>query len=99
MDVATVGNPGQAFPAVSDAVSPKWLAENREMIGSITSINASELFGAGSALNFATDRDTKRLLVQVVNQHTGEILWQSPPEYLLQLARTFGQPADNSAGE
>jgi uncharacterized FlaG/YvyC family protein len=37
------------------------------------------------------DRDTKRPVVRVVDQQTGEILWQSPPEYMLRLAQTLGQ--------
>ena len=27
-----------------------------------------------------------------INQQTGEILWQSPPEYMLRLAQTMGLP-------
>ena len=92
MDVASVGNPAQALPAVPDPANPKWLVENRELIRSVKSIDASELFGEGSEVTFALDRDTKRLVARVVNQETGEILWQSPPEYLLRLAKTLGQP-------
>ncbi|MGA2735999.1 MAG: flagellar protein FlaG [Bryobacteraceae bacterium] len=93
MDLAIVSNPGQALPAAYETVSPRWLAENRGMISSIASMDAVELFGAGSELTFALDRDTKQPVVRVVNQHTGEILWQTPPEYMLQLAQTFGQPS------
>lgn len=91
MDFAPVSNAAQALSAVPDTASPEWLVEDRELIRSIKGIDASELFGAGSELAFALDRDTKRLVVRVVNQHTGEILWQAPPEYMLQLARTLGQ--------
>lgn len=91
MDVAPVGNSVQAISAVPGTSNPKWLAENREMIRSVKSINASELFGEGSELSFALDRDTKRPVVRVVNPQTGEVLWQSPPEYILRLAQTMGQ--------
>jgi uncharacterized FlaG/YvyC family protein len=90
MDMAPVSNPAQTLPVVPDPANSNWLVENRELISSVKGIDATELFGAGSELAFALDRDTKRLVVRVVNQHTGEILWQAPPEYMLQLARTLG---------
>jgi len=91
MDVAPVTNPGQALPVVLDTASPKWLVENRELVRSVKSINASELFGEGSELTFALDRDTQRPVVRVVNPQTGEVLWQSPAEYMLRLAEILGQ--------
>jgi len=92
MDVAPVGNSGQALLATPAAAGANWPAANRELIRCVMGIDASELFGAGTELAFALDRDTKRLVVRVLNQHTGEVLWQAPPEYILQLARTLGQP-------
>ena len=91
MDIAPIGNQGQVFPAVPDTANPGWLVENRELIRSVKGIDASDLFGEGRELTFALDRDTKRPVVRVVDQQTGEILWQSPPEYMLRLAQTLGQ--------
>ena len=90
MDIAPIGNQGQVFPAVPDTANPGWLVENRELIRSVQAIDAPELFGAGNELTFALDRDTKRPVVRVVNQQTGEVLWQAPPEYMLKLAQTLG---------
>ena len=92
MDVAPVSSPQQLLAAVTDTASPNWLVENRDLIRSVKNIDASALFGEGSELSFALDRDTKRPVVRVVNQQTGEILWQSPPEYMLRLAQTMGLP-------
>lgn len=93
MDVAPASSPEQLLAVVPGIASANWLVENRDLIRSVKSINASELFGEGSELTFALDRDTKRPVVRVVNPQTGEILWQSPPEYMLRLAQTLGQPA------
>jgi len=93
MDVAPVSSPEQLLAAVPDTASANWLVENRDLIRSVKSINPSELFGEGSELTFALDRETKRPVVRVVNPQTGEILWQSPPEYMLRLAQTLGHPA------
>jgi uncharacterized FlaG/YvyC family protein len=61
------------------------------LIRSVKSIDASALFGEGRELAFALDRDTKRPVVRVLDQQTGEVLWQTPPEYILRLAQTLGQ--------
>ncbi len=90
MDVPPVGNQGQALPVVPEAASPKWLVENRELIRSVQGINASELFGEGHELTFALDPDTKRPVVRVVDQATREVIWQTPPEYLLRIAAVLG---------
>jgi len=89
MDVAPVSNPGQVLAATPDTASPNWLVENRELIRSVKSVNASELFGEGNELTFALDRDTKRPVVRVVDPQTGEVLWQAPPEYILRLAQAL----------
>jgi uncharacterized FlaG/YvyC family protein len=90
MDIAPVTNVGQALPAVPDTASAKWLVENRELIRSVKSIDASALFGEGSELAFALDRDTQRPVVRVLDRQSGELLWQAPPEYILKLAQSLG---------
>ena len=57
---------GTGSPGCARTASPKWLVENRELIRSVKSIDASELFGEGSELTFALDRETKRPVVRVV---------------------------------
>jgi uncharacterized FlaG/YvyC family protein len=93
MDVAPIGNPGQAAPVAADNAGAQWLVENRELIRSVKSIDAAELFGQGRELSFALDRETKRPVVRVVDQQTGEVLWQAPPEYMLRLAKSLGAHA------
>ena len=91
MDVAPVSSPPHLLAAVPDTASPNWLVENRDLIRSVKSIDASALFGEGRELAFALDRDTRRPVVRVVNPQTGEVLWQSPAEYMLRLAEILGQ--------
>jgi uncharacterized FlaG/YvyC family protein len=91
MDVKPVGDAGQALPAAPAAASPNWLVENRELIRSVKSINAAELFGDGKELTFALDWETKRPVVRVIDRQSGEILFQSPPDYMLRLAEVMGK--------
>jgi hypothetical protein len=89
MDMAPVGNMAPAAAAVPATPSSTWLVENREMVRSIKGIDAPELFGEGSELTFGMDWETKRPVVRVVNSQKGEVLWQSPPEYMLRLAQSL----------
>lgn len=90
MDLSPIGNPAQVLPVTADPANSAWLADNRELIRSIKSIDAAELFGEGHELAFARDQETKRAVVRVVDQQTGEVLWQAPPEYMLRLAAALG---------
>jgi hypothetical protein len=98
MDVGTVNPTGQSLPVVPDTYSPNWLVENRELIQTVKGVNAAELFGQDSELTFAMDRDTKRLVVKVIDRQTHEVLWQAPPEYLLAVDRALqGDVVDTGA--
>ncbi|MGD0364047.1 MAG: flagellar protein FlaG [Bryobacteraceae bacterium] len=97
MDVNPVANPGQALPAMQGAAGANWLVANREMIRAVMSIDASALFGGGTELTFALDRETKHPVVRIVNPQTGDVLWEAPPEYLLRLARSLGHGSDAGA--
>jgi len=93
MDIVPVSHPGQIAPAAVPAQAPNWLAENRELIRNVKEVDAAALFGEGSELSFARDPETKRPVVRVINRQTGEVMWQAPPEYLLQVARTLREHA------
>jgi len=96
MDVASVTQTGPVLPAVPDS-SPNWLAENRELIQSVKSIDASGLFGEGSELSFTMDQETKQPVVRVIDRETHEVLWQAPPEYLLRVAEFLSAPDGSHA--
>jgi len=91
MDLAPVGNPGQALPAAPQTAGPNWLAANRDLIRSVKSINAAELFGEGHELTFGQDWETKQPVVRIIDRQTGEVILQSPPEYMLLLAQAMNQ--------
>ena len=90
MDVASVSQPGQVLPAVPDTTGANWLVENRELIRSVKNIDASGLFGDGSELTFAMDRQTRRPVIRVIDRQSQKVLWQLPPEYLLRMAEVLG---------
>jgi len=85
MDVSAIGNNMQSLAAAPVApVEPP--AGQREVVQAVKAVNASEMFGQENELLFQMDRQTHRMVVQVVNRKTKEVVSQVPPEYILRLA-------------
>jgi len=87
MDIPRVDSMG-----VSTSVSaPTPTNENdvpvRQLVTAVHEINKSELMGEGRQLTFTRDPETRKPVIQIVDQSTGEILDQIPPETILQLAQ------------
>jgi|GEM_PF-2551943 len=49
--------------------------------------NRSELLGDRRELKPLVDAETDRLVMQVVDKHTEEVIFQAPPEITLEMAR------------
>ena len=87
MDIPRVDSMG-----VSTAVSaPSPTNENdvpvRQLVTAVNEINKSELMGEGRQLTFTRDPATRKPVIQIVDQDTGEVLDQIPPETVLQLSQ------------
>ena len=86
MDVSSVNSILQV-PAATASVTPvQPPAENREVIQAVSALNASAMFGDENELTFQLDRQARRVVVQVVNRKTREVVSQVPPEYVLRMA-------------
>lgn len=59
----------------------------RELVTAVHEINKSELMGEGRQLTFSRDPQTRRPVIQIVDQTTGEVLDQIPSQTLLELAQ------------
>jgi flagellar protein FlaG len=67
-------------------VSPEQRAEQQRMVQAVKAINSAELFGDASELTFTFDRNSKKMILKLVDRETKEVIRQIPPEYLLRLA-------------
>ncbi|MEI9971399.1 MAG: flagellar protein FlaG [Ignavibacteriota bacterium] len=76
---------------VSTAVSAPTPSEKdvpvRAIVTAVNEVNKSELMGEGRQLSFTRDPQTRRPVIQIIDQSTGEVLDQIPSETLLQLAQ------------
>jgi len=59
----------------------------RAIVTAVNEVNRSELMGEGRQLTFTRDPETRKPVIQIVDQNTGEVLDQIPPETVLQLAQ------------
>ena len=90
MEIPSVGsvNSVGALAPVSNASS----ASNndvpvRQVVSAVHEVNKSELLGEGRQLTFARDPETRKRVIQIVDQKTGDVLDQLPPEAVLRLAQ------------
>ena len=73
IDSVATTNLGNNLTPSTDAVPA------RQVVAAVHEINKSELMGEGRQLNFTRDPDTKRQVIQIVDQDTGEVVDQISP--------------------
>jgi len=86
MDVSSISNIMQPLAATAPVAPVEPPAAQREIVQAVKAVNAAEMFGQENELLFQMDRQARRMVVQVVNRKTKEVVSQVPPEYLLRLA-------------
>ena len=92
MEIGPLQNDQQNISVAPVSTPPEVVAQNRELIQAVKSVNATEHFGADNELSFLLDRHTQRPIIRVVNTKTKEVIQQIPPQYVLELAKR----SDNS---
>jgi flagellar protein FlaG len=90
MDISAIYSSAQAAAANPSSLVADKVAENRELIQAVKSLNSSELSHDGE-LTFQMDRDTRRTVIRIVDRKTNEVIRQVPPEYVLRLAKQIGR--------
>ena len=56
----------------------------KQVVTAVRALNQSEMYGQDRQLQFARDPGTKTMVIKVVQQQTGEVIEQIPPEAVLQ---------------
>lgn len=90
MDIRSPQGADAVLPIHTEPAKMKQLAENRELIHAVRTVNAADLMGQDNELSFTFDRETQRPIIRVVNRKNNEVILQLPPEYVLQLAKNLG---------
>ena len=86
MDTSGV-NHSVAAPAAVPVAPVEHSAEHRDIVQAVKAMNATEMFGQENEIRYQMDRQAKRMVVQVINRQTQEVVSQIPPEYILALSQ------------
>lgn len=79
---------GRGIPVAGlDAITRTAEAAGPALISAVRSANRAELFGHDRELAFARDNETRKLIIQIKDRQSGEVLQQIPPQTLLERLR------------
>ena len=92
MDITAVSGAVTAPVAAAPEIPADTAAENRSIVQAVQALNGTEMFSHDNTLTFQQDPDSHRMVIQVINRVTHEVISQIPPEYLLRLAEDLKQP-------
>ena len=93
MDITAVSGVANAPVAAAPEIPADKAAEHRSIVQAVQALNGTEMFSHDNTLTFQRDPDSHRMVIQVINRLTHEVISQIPPEYLLRLAEDLKQPA------
>ena len=96
MDVNGVNRTLNAPVIAASETPPEKAAENRSIIQAVKALNATEMFGHDNQLTFQRDPQSKRMVIQMINPRTHEVVLQIPAEYVLRMAQDL-KPKEDSA--
>ena len=61
------------------------------VIAAVRALNKSELLGSGREMQFTRDSQTQKMVIQIVDSKSGDVLDQIPPEQVLRIMANFGK--------
>lgn len=65
---------------------------NPALAQAVTLVNNAQVFGQKEELTFAVDRQSKRVVVRLVDKETRQVIRQIPAEYILRMAQDMPKP-------
>jgi uncharacterized FlaG/YvyC family protein len=86
MDIPRVGSIGANTAVHAPTPSSDQDVPVRQVVTAVHEVNKSELLGEGRQLTFSRDPETRKPVIQIVDQNTGDVIDQIPAETVLQLA-------------
>jgi flagellar protein FlaG len=91
MDISAVTRTTQSPDSATPVAPVENAAQTRDVIQAVKSLNSTEMFGDENELTFRMDQQSRRMVIQIVNRNTKEVVSQIPPEYVLALSEDLKQ--------
>lgn len=85
MEISSIKPSGYAVQQPT-TLDPNQAAQRRQLMQAVKSVNNSGFLG-NNEMVFSVDRQTHRPIIRVEDKETHEIVFQAPPEYVLNLAQ------------
>jgi uncharacterized FlaG/YvyC family protein len=64
------------------------------VVTAVRAMNKSELLGSDRELQFTRDSQTQKMVIQIVDRQSGDVLDQIPPEQILLMMANLGLPVN-----
>jgi len=91
MDITGVNSSMSVPVTETPRIPPQTAAENRSLVQAVKALNGTEMFGQDNHLSSQRDPYSKRMVLQVVNGKTHEVVLQIPSEEVLRMAENLKQ--------
>lgn len=91
MQIGSVNSLMPAPPVDPTSANNQEPAQVRQVATAVRALNQSGMYGQDRELQFAKDPGTKTMVIKVVQQQTGEVIEQIPPEEVLRAAEALRQ--------
>ena len=86
MEIPRVDSVGAVTPVSNPTPLTDKDVPARQVVAAVHEVNKAELMGEGRQLTFARDPETRKRVIQIIDQKTGDVLDQLPPEAVLRMA-------------
>lgn len=85
MEIGPTSRVDLSAPVASQTVSQDWLVNDRQVVTAVQWLNQAEWLGQDRELTYTRDSKTGKLVIQILERETGDVVDQIPPESVLRL--------------
>jgi uncharacterized FlaG/YvyC family protein len=90
MEIHSLYGVSQTTPIDPATKSREDVDAQQAMIAAVRALNKSELLGSGRELKFTRDSQTQKMVIQIVDSTSGDVVDQIPSEQVLRIMANFG---------
>jgi uncharacterized FlaG/YvyC family protein len=94
MEIHALNGVSQTMPIDPAPKSREDVDAQQAVVAAVRALNKSELLGSDRQLQFTRDSQTQKMVIQIVDSRSGEVLNQIPPKQILRIMANFGQPVN-----
>jgi uncharacterized FlaG/YvyC family protein len=90
MEIQSVYGVNQSTPSDPASESREYADAQQAVVAAVRALNKSELLGNGRELQFTRDSQTQKMVIQIVDSTSGDVVDQIPSEQVLRIMANFG---------